>query len=222
MRIISLDSFAFFASEECIVAEKELTVEELYDGAMRRKKDLAKLADNLSGPSRRSRQVSATALAMVAREDPKRAATVIEALVDALNRPEAQTRWECLDALTEVVSVDTRGAEKAIPGADAALFDEDNGPVRLAAMRFLCALGATTANRSEKVWPLIDEAIQCYHGDLEFQDMLIAVIGFSEGTLSPDVKKQLRARMTFDATNGKGVLKKRAELIVKNTRKKSK
>lgn len=204
------------------MAEKELTIEELCEGALRRKKDLAKLAENLSGASRRSRQQSATALAMAAKQDPERIATEIEAIVDALNRPEAQTRWECLDALTAMVAVDTRGCEKAIPGADAALFDEDNGPVRLAAMRFLCALGATTANRSEKVWPLIDEAIQCYHGDLEFQDMLVAVIGFSEGALSADVKKELRNRMTFDANNGKGVLQKRAEQIVKNTRKKAK
>ena len=204
------------------MAEQELTVEELCDGALRRKKDLSKLADNLSGPSRRTRQMSAAALALAAKQDPKRVATEIDALIDALNRPEAQTRWECLDALTELVAVDTRGCEKAIPGADAALFDEDNGPVRLAAMRFLCALGATTATRSEKAWPLIDEAIQCYHGDLEFQDMLVAVIGFSEGALSAEVKKELRNRMSFDATNGKGVLQKRAEQIVKNTRKKAK
>ena len=204
------------------MAEKQLTIDELYDGAMRRKKDLAKLTDNLSGASRRDRQQAAKVLAMVAKADPKRAAMVIDSLVDALNRPEAQTRWECLDALTECVAVDTRGCEKAIPGADASLFDEENGPVRLAAMRFLCAIGATTANRSDKVWPLVDEAIQCYHGDLEFQDMLIAVIGFSEGTLSANVKKELRNRMAFDAANGKGVLKKRAEQIVKNTRKKSK
>lgn len=204
------------------MAEQTLTIEEMCDGALRRKKDLAKLADNLSGASRRDRQQSATALAMAAKQDPKRIATVSEALIDALNRPEAQTRWECLDALTEIVAVDTRACEKAIPGADSALFDEDNGPVRLAAMRFLCAFGATTANRSEKVWPLIDEAIQCYHGDLEFQDMLIAVIGFSEGTLSDKVRKELCSRMTFDAENSKGVLKKRAEMIVSNTRKKAK
>ena len=203
------------------MADQELTVEELCEGALRRKKDLTKLAENLSGASRRARQQSAAALAMAAKKDPKRIAGVIDALIDALNRPEAQTRWECLDALTELVAVDTRNCEKAVPGADSALFDEDNGPVRLAAMRFLCTLGATTANRSEKVWPLIDEAIQCYHGDLEFQEMLVAVIGFSEGTISASVKKELRNRMTFDATNGKGVLQKRAEQIVKNTRKRS-
>ena len=64
------------------------------------------------------------------------------AFVDALNRPEAQTRWECLDILTALVDYDSRTCDKAVPGAEAALFDEESGPVRLAAMRFLCKLGA--------------------------------------------------------------------------------
>ena len=198
------------------MAEEAQTVEELADAALRRKDALKKLADELAGASRRNRQSAASAFAIVARTNPERAAIHVDALVDALNRPEAQTRWECLDALTEVVAVDTRSCEKAIPGAETSLFDEENGPVRLAAMQFLCRLGATTENRSEKVWSLIDEAIQCYHGDAEFQDMLNAVIGFSEGKLSKDVKKQLKARMSFDATNGKGMLQKRAAQIVKN------
>ena len=86
-------------------------------------------------------------------------------------------------------------------------------------MRFLCALGATTENRSEKVWPLLDEAIQCYHGDLEFLDMLVAVIDLSSGKLAPQVKEELAARMKFDAENGKGQLGKRAAQIVENLSK---
>ena len=107
-----------------------------------------------------------------------------------------------------MVDHDSRTCDKAVPGAETALFDEESGPVRLAAMRFLCKLGATTENRSERVWPLIDEAIQCYHGDLEFQDMLVSVIDFSAGKLAPSVKKELGARMAFDASNGKGPLKR--------------
>ena len=66
-------------------------------------------------------------------------------------------------------------------------------------MRFLCRLGSTTENRSQKVWPLIDEAIQCYHGDIEFQEMLVAVIAFSEGKLADEVAEELKSRMAFDA-----------------------
>lgn len=177
---------------------------------------LEALVDALSDGSRRGRQQAARIIAGVAREDPELLVGHGSALVDALERPEAQTRWECLETLTRIVPLDARVCEKAIPGAETALFDEDSGPVRLAAMRFLCRLGATTENRSEKVWPLIDEGIQCYHGDLEFQDMLLAVIDFSAGKLSPEVKRELGERMSFDASNGKGALKKRASVIVEN------
>ena len=201
---------------KAVKAEEIQSPEELAELGLRRKDELKKISDALSGSSRRKRQTSAAAFSIIAKANPERAALHVDALIDALERPEAQTRWECLDALTEVVSVDTRSCEKAVAGAEQALFDEDNGPVRLAAMRFLCRLGSTTENRSEKVWPLIDEAIQCYHGDLEFQEMLVAVIGFTEGKLSANVRKELKARMSFDASNAKGVLKTRAAQIVSN------
>ena len=58
--------------------------------------------------------------------------------------------------------------------------------------------------RSENAWPLIDEAIQCYHGDVEFNDMLNAVAEFATGKLSEHVKEALVERMSFDAHNGRG------------------
>ena len=177
---------------------------------------LAQCVEALSGASRRERQQAARVVAGVAKENPELVVPYSGALVDALERPEAQTRWECLDALTQIIPLESRACDKAIPGAEAALFDEDSGPLRLAAMRFLCYLGATTEKRSEKVWPLIDEGIQCYHGDLEFQDMLLAVIDFSAGKLDPAVKTALADRMRFDSTNGKGMLKRRATQIMEN------
>ena len=99
-----------------------------------------------------------------------------------------QTRWESLEVLTTLVPLASKSCDKALADAETALFDEENGFVRLAALRFLCKLGAT-AMRSEKVWPLLDEAIQCYHGDYEYQDMLIALIGFSEGKIAPSVER---------------------------------
>lgn len=197
------------ASESILAAAHEAAAD---------KDKLEKLFENLEGSSRRTRQLSASVLAVIARENPELVADRTNAFVDALNRPEAQTRWECLDALTELVAVDSRACDKAIPGAETALFDEESGPARLAAMRFLCRLGSTTENRSEKVWPLIDEAIQCYHGDFEFQDMLVAVTGFSEGKLADAVKEALAGRMAFDASNGKGVLKRRAAQILENVK----
>ncbi len=180
---------------------------------------LNELIEALSGGSRRGRQQAAKVIAAVAAANSEILVPHAAALVDALERPEAQTRWECLDTLAQLVPLDGRTCEKAVPGAETALFDEDSGPLRLAAMRFLCRLGATTEKRSEKVWPLMDEGIQCWHGDLEFQDMLIAIIDFSQGKLAPEVKAALADRMRFDATNGRGMLKKRAIQIVENCEK---
>ena len=172
--------------------------------------------DRLKSDSRKERQDSSAVIAEVARQNPESITPYGAALVESLELPEAQTRWEALDALTEMCAHDTRVCDKAIKGAETALFDETSGPLRLAAMRFLCTLGATTENRSEKVWDLIDEGIQCYHGDLEFNEMLVALVGFSTGKLSPRVNKEFAARMKFDSTNGKGTLKKRATQIQEN------
>lgn len=194
-------------------------VKEAAASAIKNKKNLEKHVADLAGSSRRERQSSAAVIAAVAKECPDKLVPHLADIMDALNRPEAQTRWEVLDALTELVPLDARTCDKALVGAETALFDEDSGPLRLAAMRFLCTFGATTENRSEKVWPLIDEGIQCYHGDLEFHDMLGGVISFSAGKLSPAVKEELAARMKFDADNGKGQLKKLATQIEDNLAK---
>jgi hypothetical protein len=198
------------------VSEKNQTVKDLAKSAIEDPATLQELVDNLSGASRRMRQYSATCLGLVAKDNPALLVEHTGALIDALHRPEAQTRWECLDMLTLLVALDSRACEKAVPGAEAALFDEESGLVRLAAMRFLCRLAATTENRSDKLWSLIDEGIQCYHGDLEFQDMLVAVIDFSRGKISAATKQALADRMAFDAENGKGALKRRATQIIEN------
>jgi hypothetical protein len=198
------------------VSETVLDKSELAEKALQDTKVLNELIENLSGASRRVRQVSASALGIVAKENPALLIEHASSFVDALNRPEAQTRWESLDVLTACISVDSRAVEKAIPGAETALFDEDSGPVRLAAMRFICKFAATTPTRSEKLWPLIDEGIQCYHGDLEFSDMLVAITEFSLGKIAPSAKEALAERMKFDAENGKGSLRRKAQVIVAN------
>ncbi|MDR2715579.1 MAG: hypothetical protein LBB46_02380 [Coriobacteriaceae bacterium] len=193
--------------------------QDMKDLALRAQKEpavLRELVGNLSGASRRLRQYSAACLGLVAKEDPSLLVDHSADLIDALNRPEAQTRWECLDMLTMLVSLDSRACDKAISGVEAALFDDESGPVRLGAMRFLCRLGSTTENRSEKLWSLIDEGIQCYHGDLEFPDMMAAVVEFSQGKIAASTKEALASRMAFDAENSKGALKRRAQQIITN------
>jgi len=172
------------------------------------------LIDNLSTEARRVRQFSASALGTISESSPESLVAHIPHLVDALHRPEAQTRWECLEILTRVVASDPEACDEALLGAESSLYDEESGTARLAAMRFLCAYGALDAIRSQKVWPYVDEAIQCYHGDPEFQDMLISVTAFASGKISKDVRAALANRMKFDATFGKGSLKRRAVQII--------
>ncbi len=198
------------------MSEKSQNIKETATRAIKDEQLLTDLAQQLEGSSRRSRQNAASVFAQVAKTKPEVLLPYLDAFIDALNRPEAQTRWESLDVLTSLVSYDSRGCDKALSGAEAALFDEDSGLVRLAAVRFLCKLGATTENRSEKIWPLLDEAIQCYHGDFEYQDMLVALISFAEGKLSSSVKDGLELRVAFDAEHGKGALQRRSQQIIED------
>lgn len=198
------------------MSEKSQETAEAAKTAIKDPKLLKTVVEALSGASRRARQNSAAILSEVSKDHADLLVPYENELIDALNRPEARTRWECLDALTHLVSEDSRACDKAIAGAEVSLFDEESGPVRLAALRFLCKIGSTTEARSEKTWPLIDEAIQCYHGDLEFGDMLIAVTEYSQGKFSASVKSALAERMAFDANNSKGSLQRRAQQILEN------
>lgn len=198
------------------MSEKTESIKETAQQAIGSEKMREEFVADLSGSSRRARQDAAAVFAQIAKVDPEILVPYIDDFIDALKRPEVQTRWESLEVLTTLVPLASKSCDKALADAETALFDEENGFVRLAALRFLCKLGATTAMRSEKVWPLLDEAIQCYHGDYEYQDMLIALIGFSEGKIAPSVKEGLKERMAFDAEKSKGALKRRSQQIIDN------
>ena len=177
-------------------------------------KMLQEVIDALAGEERRSRQAAASVVSKVAEADATLLKPFAGELADALHRPESQTRWEMLDTFEKLVSGDARLVDKALGGAETALHDEESGVVRLAAFRLMCAYAATTAHRSDRVWPLIDEAIRCYHGDAEFPAMLTSLIAMVNGGASEDVKWAAAERMAFDAENGKGLLKRRASSIV--------
>ncbi len=171
----------------------------------------------LESSSRLERHRASSVLHIYSEEAPKSVAEYIPHIIKGLKAKEAQTRWELLEVLALVVDESPTPCNKAINDAEACLFDEDNGIVRLAAMKFLCKYGATSRSRSDKIWPLIDEGIQCYHGDIEFGDMLNAIIHFSQGKLSDTVKSELAERMRFDAEMNIGMIKRKASLIIENT-----
>lgn len=165
---------------------------------------LSALVDDLSGHSRRKRQMAAHVMLLVAQREPELLSEFIPDLIDALYRPEAQTRWEILDALTLLVPEHAKEIGAAFDGAEAALFDDLSSILHFSAFRLLVTWGATERGRSKKVWPILDEAIQCYHGDLEYRDMLGCLHEFAAGKIEGGVAAELAGRLQFDAENGKG------------------
>lgn len=176
------------------------------------------LMEQLAGASRRGRQEASRQLADIAKDDPGALAEYTDDLVDALDRPEAQTRWQVLEVLTCIAKVDPQRVAAAFDGAETSLFDEDSAIVRLAAFKFLAAVGATSEQASEHAWPLLDEAVQCYHGDPEYRDMLTALLDFAKGTISDRVRDALVARCSFDAENGHGYVKAFSQEIIEATK----
>lgn len=206
------------AKKEVIPADT--TKAELAERAVSDPKFLQETIDALAGDERRARQAAAAVVGSVAEIDPAVLKPYAGELADALHRPESQTRWEVLSTFEKLVSVDARLVDRALGGAETALHDEESGVVRLAAFRLMCAYGATTAHRSDRVWPLIDEAIRCYHGDAEYPAMLTSVIDLVTGGASDAVKTAAAERMLFDSENGKGLLKRRSTSIVQAAPKK--
>lgn len=202
------------------ISFESATIEELGKAACENAAVLGELVDNLEGDSRVNRQRAADAIYLVSCGAPEKLAPLCGQLADGLHRPEVRTRHALLDALTNLVPIDADATQSALPGAEASLYDDHSGPLRLAAFRFIAAFGASAEDRSEKVWPLMDEAIQCYHGDPEFQDMLTAVLDFAKGEASPDVRAKLISRMEFDAQNTHGQLARRATQIVSAAKQK--
>ena len=172
------------------------------------------LVEELAGSSRRRRQEVAHKIATVAHADAGMVTPFVGSLMDALERPEAQTRWEVLDALTALVDEHADEVAPAFEAAETALFDEDSAPVRLAGFVFLCRFGATSEERSDQVWPLLDEAIQCYHGDPEYRDMLVALLAFVQDAASAATKAALAERLKFDAENGASYVKSFSAQII--------
>lgn len=184
------------------------------EGYERDEKSLGLLVGELSGSNRRRRQEAAHLLASIGEQGIEPMMGYVDSFIDALYRPEAQTRWEMLSLLGEIALVDAELVAEAYDGAEASLFDEDSAIVRLAAFKFLVRLGKSSPKRSDQVWQVMDEAIQCYHGDPEYRDMLGALGEFARGNLSEQTREALLERVGFDAENGRGYIRIMSSEIV--------
>ena len=173
----------------------------------------------MAGPSRINRKNAAKYLLGYVKEDPKAHKEYIPDFIDALSRPEAQTRWQALDCLTYLVDIDPKSCKDAVEQAEEALFDDRSGLVRESAVRFLCHYGATSKVRSKEVWPLIKEALQQNHGELDFDKILGYINFYAAGKINDDIKKELRAVVKDIANSVSGPTKKRLDIILSTLRK---
>ena len=182
--------------------DEQLTDEELAQLQLAEENENAvdRLVQELGCPTRRIRQFAARVLHLLAERDPQRVVPCVPALIEALDRPEAQTRWEALDALTALATTCPEQLGDAFEGAETALFDEISSTLRYAAFRLLCVWGATSVERSREAWPILDEAIQCYHGDLEYRDMLGCLYEFCQGEIDAEVAEKLALRLKMPRT----------------------
>lgn len=190
--------------EREIVAAKAIADEEL----------LVQLAELMAGSSRTLRQKAASTLAIVSNQDASALFAFVDDIASGLTRPEAQTRWEALHILDQMGKAGQRYGENVLAAAEDALYDEKNGIVRESAFHFFCGYGSASPENSEEVWPQIDEAIQCYHGNPEFADMLTQLVAFAEGDISLSTSAALAQRMKFDSENASGTLRMRSEQVV--------
>ncbi|MDO4502762.1 MAG: hypothetical protein Q4D06_06210 [Coriobacteriia bacterium] len=176
--------------------------------------DMDMLVKNIQSSSRLSRQKAAATFHKLSLVAPERVVPHLDLLFAALDNDESRTRSSVLETLLVMSEVDASLVDKASGYAEEALFDEDNGVLRLMGMRFLCKIGAESPEASLKVWSSLDEALQCFHGDNEFNDMLLAVAEFAAGNVDDAVKAGLKERLSFDAEHSRGMLRKRAQAVL--------
>jgi hypothetical protein len=172
------------------------------------------LVDALTDSSRLTREYASQALCDIAHNNPEMLDGYKDEFIDALSRPEAPTRYNSLAVLGCLSLSDMRLIDRAWDGIEECLYDEESGMVRLEAFRLLTAYGATTAPRSKKVWPLISDALRCYHGDPEFMSMINEFITMLKGNVADEVKKAACDQFQFNADNATGLFKRKAQEIV--------
>jgi len=192
----------------------ETPIDEVLDLANRYVAVRRALVDALSHSSRLTREYVSQALCDIAHTMPEQLLEHSDAFIDALYRPEAPTRYNSLAILLILASNDMRLIDRAWDGVEECLYDEESGMVRLGAFRIFTAYGATTPPRSKKVWPLISDALRCYHGDPEFMNMLNEFITMLKGNISDEVKDEACEQFRFNAENATGLFKRKALEIV--------
>ena len=171
------------------------------------------LAEALGHKSRATREYASQVKVELARSDAELLQDFAGDIVDALNRPEALTRYSMIEVIGELAQNNPKVISDAYELLQECLYDEDSGTVRLYAFRILARHGATEPEKSLKVWPDLSMALRCFHGDPEFMAMMSELILMLGGKADQQVKEAAVELFAFDAENARGELRKKAETI---------
>ena len=173
--------------------DEQLTDEELAQLQLAEENENAvdRLVKELGCPTRRIRQFAARVLHLLAERDPQRVVPCVPALIEALDRPEAQTRWEALDALTALATTCPEQLGDAFEGAETALFDEISSTLRYAAFRLLCVWGAT----SVRLGPSWTRPSSATTATLSIATCSVACTSFARARSTPRLPRSLRCAL---------------------------
>ena len=202
------------AKTESVGAEE--TAEELSPEAqavLKSKKATNQLVSRLSSDKKSERTAAAKTVHEVSVASPESVQPHVDAMVAALDHAEPQTRWEILGALEEVARSSPKLLDKAVVPATACLHDTSSSVVRIAAFRMLAQYGGTSKRRAEQVWPLLDEALRCYHGDSEYPGMLAGLVLMVDGRAPAEVKQEAADLVEPDASHPRAAISRRARQV---------
>lgn len=193
--------------------ERTPEIEEAAAVAKESESALKELVEKLGSADRDDRQSSATALLIIAEQDPKMVIPHMAEIADGINRPEAKTRYLVLEIMETLLATDARVIEKYFDLVETCLYDEMSANVRGNAFAVLTAYGATTAKRSETVWPMLSDCLRCMRGDLEFINMVSSLIEMLEGKSSDLVRSSAGELFKYDLASSDVPLRKKAKYI---------
>lgn len=171
--------------------------------------------EGLSDAQRRVRQSASQYVLRQVRMNSEVVSEFLPEIVDALYRPETQTRKNMLEVLTvfiknkilvqtEVDSSTLKLLSEACDPAEEALFDELSPQVRLTAFRFFVQLCLLNDRMLEECWGVIRDALSCSYGESTYYDMLKALIPLCKRTLPAHVQEHIIDIVSYDAQGVRG------------------
>jgi hypothetical protein len=121
---------------------------------------LEEAVELLSHNNKQVRAGAAKIIEQVAMKEPALVVDFMPQLLPALDVPEPQTRWMVMHTLGHCASLDTPGALKALPQAEAFIQQDSGACLWGSTIIYLGYLGATSKTNARVVFPILEQALR--------------------------------------------------------------